>query len=94
LNHLLNEVHGVCISYDTEHKKNKYEADDVVNYLITQSVPYEIHISIRNLFDRRNRNTVSHPSVEEKITWGVTREEYIEYRQAVGKCLEIILSNT
>lgn len=92
LNHLLNEIHAIALLRDQQNKKtNEYEADDVVNYLIYKGVPHEICIDIRNLFDRRNRNTVSHPGSEQRTTWGVTKEEYFKYLEAVGKCLEIIL---
>ncbi|RUT06774.1 hypothetical protein DSM106972_030310 [Dulcicalothrix desertica PCC 7102] len=92
LNHLLNEIHAVCMCFDTIKQKTKYEADDVVDFLTSKAIPHEICISIRNLFDRRNRNTVSHPSISDKIAWGVTKEEYVEYREVVGKCLKLILS--
>jgi AbiA family abortive infection protein len=92
LNHLLNEIHAIALLRDQQNKKtNEYEADDAVNYLIYKGVPHEICIDIRNLFDRRNRNTVSHPGSEQRTTWGVTKEEYFKYLEAVGKCLEIIL---
>jgi AbiA family abortive infection protein len=91
LNHLLNEIHAICIYLDTPNNKNKYEADDVVNYLKTRFVPHDICVGIRNLFDRRNRNTISHPSSDNKVAWGVKKEEYFEYREAVGRCLKLIL---
>jgi Arc/MetJ-type ribon-helix-helix transcriptional regulator len=55
------------------------------------AVPHEIRIKIRNLFDRRNRNTISHPSSDYKIAWEVTKSEYMEYREVVGKCLKLII---
>jgi AbiA family abortive infection protein len=92
LNHLLNEIHAIALLRDQQNKKtNEYEADDAVKYLIYKGVSHEICIDIRNLFDRRNRNTVSHPGSEQRTTWGVTKEEYFKYLESVGKCLEIIL---
>lgn len=91
LNHLLNEIHAICLEFDSN-KKRKYEADDVVNYLRAKCIPHEIIINIRNLFDRRNRNRVSHPGSGQSIAWGVTKEEYIKYQYAVGKCLDLILN--
>lgn len=90
LNHLLNEVHAICLLFDSN-KKNKYEADDAIKYLASKWVPHETCIDIRNLFDRRNRNTVSHPGSRENIAWGVTKDEYLKYFDAVNKCLKIIL---
>ncbi|MDJ0732679.1 MAG: AbiA family abortive infection protein [Nostocaceae cyanobacterium] len=95
LNHLLNEIHGICMLIDnnSQNTNKKYEADDVVKYLASKCLPHEICIDIRNLFDRRNHNTVSHPGSEQKIAWAVTKKEYLQYRDAVGKCLEIILNS-
>ncbi len=90
LNHLLNEIHAICMLLEQNQKK-KYEADDAVKYLSSKCVPHEICLDIRNLFDRRNRNTVSHPGSVQNIAWGVPKNEYIKYRNAVGKCLKIIL---
>lgn len=92
LNHLLNEIHAICWQFDLN-KKHKYEAEDAVRYLQTKCVPHEIRIDIRNLFDRRNRNTVSHPGSGQNIAWGVTKEEYFKYSDAIGKCLSFILNN-
>ncbi|WP_373530379.1 AbiA family abortive infection protein [Nostoc sp.] len=93
LNHLLNEVHAICLLFDPidPTKKNKYEVDDAVKYLASKWVPHGTCIDICNLFDRRNRNTVSHPGSRENIAWGVTKDEYFKYFDAVNKCLEIIL---
>ena len=90
----MNEIHAICMLFDKETQKNKYEADDVVNYLTKKCVNHEIIIKVRNLFDRRNRNTISHPSSEYKIAWEVTKFEYMEYREVVGKCLKHIISTS
>jgi AbiA family abortive infection protein len=90
LNHLVNEIHAVCINQSPVKKKN-YDVNDVVNFLYSKGVPNEKCIKIRNLFDRRNFNSVSHPGSDERITWAVTREEYLEYYDNVGQCLEYIL---
>lgn len=91
LNHLLNEIHAICMLLDVNEKNKEYEADDAVRYLASQCISHENCIDIRNLFDRRNRNTVSHPGTDQKIAWGVTKNEYVKYRDAVGECLKIIL---
>lgn len=93
LNHLLNEIHGICMLSDKNNtNKNKdYNAEHAVKYLAFTGVPHDICIDTRNLFDRRNRNTVSHPGSEQNIAWGVTKDEYIKYRNAVGQCLKIVL---
>lgn len=91
LNHLLNEIHAICYKLDNSSNHKNYDANKVIKFLYSKQVSHEICISIRNLFDRRNRNQVSHPSSEGNISWGVTADEYNEYRSQVGKCLASLL---
>lgn len=90
LNHLLNEIHAVCIKQEWANKK-EYDVNDVVKFLHSKNVPHEICIKVRNLFDCRNSNRVSHPGSEDSCAWEVTREEYIDYCENVGKCLDFLL---
>ena len=86
LNHLLNEIHAICGILDEEAKgKKKYEANQVAAFLRKQRVPHRTHAQIRNLFDRRNKSTVSHA---DPIAWAVTKDEYMNYRSNVGDCLK------
>lgn len=100
LSHLLNEIHAVCKKKDPsvcEKKENsnkrskEYDVNDVTKFLHSNNVPHEICTKIRNLFDRRNSNSVSHPGSDDSIAWGVTREEYSDYYENVGKCLDFLL---
>lgn len=92
LNHLLNEIHALCLLKDNNRKSPKdYDVNDVVDFLIYLGVDTDICIAIRNLFDRRNINQVSHPGSSKSVTWGVSRDEYLRYYSYVGQCLEIIL---
>ena len=86
LNHLLNEIHAICYVLDKEVEGGKkYEADEVAMFLGDQNVPHETHAHIRNLFDRRNKNPISHA---DPIAWAVTKDEYMNYRSHVGDCLK------
>ena len=86
LNHLLNEIHAICYVLDKEAEGGKkYEADEVAMFLGNQNVPHETHAHIRNLFDRRNKNPISHA---DPIAWAVTKDEYMNYRSHVGDCLK------
>lgn len=89
LNHLVNEIHAVCIKQDT--KKKDYDVNDVVKFLQSKGIQHETCIKVRNLFDRRNSNSVSHPGSDVRLAWEVTREEYLEYYEHVGQCLESLL---
>lgn len=90
LNHLLNEIHAICIKKEEANKKN-YDVNDVIKFLHLSNVPHEICIKIRNLFDRRNSNRISHPGSDDSLAWEVTRDEYWDYYENVGKCLDFLL---
>jgi hypothetical protein len=99
LNHLVNEIQGLCYHIDvqpqsvnTTHqataKHKDYDAKSVEKFLRQHKIPHESAISMRNLFDRRNKNPVSHA---DPIAWPVSQEEYLSYREHVGICLSHIL---
>lgn len=90
LNHLVNEIHAVCIKQEQANKKN-YDVNDVVKFLQSKGIQHEVCIKVRNLFDRRNSNRVSHPGSDESIAWEVTKEEYLDYYEHVGRCLDFLL---
>lgn len=90
LNHLVNEIHAVCIKQEQANKRN-YDVNDVVKFLQSKGIQHEVCIKVRNLFDRRNSNRVSHPGSDESIAWEVTKEEYLDYYEHVGRCLDFLL---
>ena len=92
LNHLLNEIHAVCLVEDTSIKNHKeYDVKDVKLFLSSRGIPNDISIAIRNLFDRRNNNQISHPGFENIVTWSVDEAEYQQYRSYVADCMKSIL---
>lgn len=89
LNHLLNEVHAVCFRLDTRKIDEKhYDAIRAIEFLTNSQVPHETSMKIRNLFDRRNKNPVSHA---DPIAWPVGKDEYFDYHYHAGICLSHIL---
>ena len=89
LNHLLNEIHAICHRLDNRNiQESKYKEPQVIEFLNLMKVPYETSNKIRNLFDRRNKNPVSHA---DPVAWPVSETEYFEYHESVGKCLDCIL---
>ena len=90
LNHLVNELQAVCVKLERANKKD-YDVNSVVKYLKMNGVSHVARIKIRNMFDLRNSNSVSHPSDETNITLGVTEQEYSDYSKYVGQCLAYIL---
>lgn len=89
LNHLLNEVHAICFQLDNRPIDEKdYKANQAVELLISNNVPHDTCIKIRNLFDRRNKNPVSHA---DPIAWPVSEDEYNDYHHHVGICLSYLL---
>lgn len=89
LNHLVNEIHAVCIKQEQANKKN-YDVNHVVKFLQSKGIQHEVCIKVRNLFDRRNSNRVSHPGSDESLAWEVTKEEYLDYYDNVGQCLDFL----
>ncbi|OWY22674.1 AbiA family abortive infection protein [Sphingobacteriales bacterium UPWRP_1] len=89
LNHLLNELHAICRLLDPEAsaKGNRYDANCVVSFLTNAKLPPQNVGKIRNLFDRRNKNPVSHPGGDNLVAWGVSESEYLDYYKAVKACL-------
>ena len=86
LNHLLNEIQAICRVLDEKTKiVDRYAAPAVIEFLRCQKVPHETYAQIRNLFDRRNKNPVSHA---DPIAWAVSKDEYMSYRSHVGDCLK------
>ena len=91
LNHLLNELHAICRLKDNESTVKEYNATKVIKYLVGLKVNSSVKAKIRNLFDRRNKNPISHPGSSEAIAWAVSKPEYNEYKEFVRKCLAYIL---
>lgn len=92
LNHLVNEIQAICLRLDQSNTdKQKYDVNCVVKFLREQGIQHELYIKIKNLFDRRNANRVSHPGSDSSFAWEVTKEEYLDYYEQVGKCLDVIL---
>lgn len=93
LNHLLNEIHRICYINDINYTNSasNYDANDVINFLESARIPNIYRTKIRNLFERRNRNLVSHPSSENYESWAVTEDEYQDYHRSVGECLKRLL---
>lgn len=92
LNHLLNEIHAICRLKDKKTTNpKKYDANKVIEFLISLKINSEVKAKIRNLFDRRNKNPISHPGSDEAIAWAVSKIEYEEYKGFVRQCLAHIL---
>jgi AbiA family abortive infection protein len=89
LNHLLNEIHAICYRLDSRKISEKdYDATKVAEFFAQKRVPHISCIKMRNLFDRRNKNPVSHA---DPIAWPVSRDEYLDYHDHVGVCLKWLL---
>lgn len=94
LNHLVNEIHTIC--YVLKGKKNglkNFNVNNVVDYLRSENIPHKIVIKIKNMFDRRNNNLVSHSVDSDNSVNGVSKDEYFEYKKNVGMCLSHIIRN-
>lgn len=94
LNHLLNELHGICYQIDDNENKDKdYDANQVVQFLQARGVSHNVCIGVRRLFDRRNTNQVSHPGSANFLAWSVSQSEYWQYNQIVSECLGVLVKS-
>ena len=96
LNHLVNELHAICFYYEKE--KNceavdikKYDANDVKSLLEEEGVANRVVIQIKNLFDRRNNNGISHSGTDDIMFSGVLRKEYFKFKGFVKASLNNLL---
>lgn len=92
LSHLLNEIHAICYELDTVPNHKDYKASAVVAFLDKKKVPPLLCSDVRNLFDRRNTNQISHPGSDQNIVWSVSKDEYFGYHEKVGNCLSHLLN--
>lgn len=90
LNHLVNEFQAVCYSLDNKKDQKKYDANSVVSLLEKVNINHEQCIVIRNMFDRRNNNLISHAGEESVRGMAVTEPEYANYKIVVGECLNTL----
>ena len=93
LNHLLNEIHAICYELDNVSNPKAYDVNEVVAFLDKKKVPPLLCSGVRNLFDRRNTNQVSHPGSDKNIVWSVPKDEYYIYHVQVGECLNYLLAS-
>lgn len=92
LNHLLNELHGICYHLDSFTINSKdYDVNQVVKFLQTKGISHKVRIGVRKLFDRRNSNQISHPGTDNFFTWSVSKSEYMKYHKVVNDCLNALL---
>jgi hypothetical protein len=54
-------------------------------------VSNQLKLGVRNLFDRRNKNPVSHPGEDKLAAWAVTQEEYLTHKKLVMDCLQHLI---
>ena len=94
LNHLVNELQAICYVLDDTDStgRGSYNAEAVLKFLETCGVDHNACIVVRNLFDRRNISSIAHPGVAGGIVFGVGKDEYQRFRDAVGVSVRGILS--
>jgi hypothetical protein len=94
LNHLLNEIQSVLFLSDPSAATSEitdYRATRAQGFLRARKVPNFVNIKIKNLFDRRNTTPISHSGNSSKVSWAVEKDEYQEFFDGVGECLNYIL---
>jgi hypothetical protein len=85
-NHLLNTLQEWCFVHkasSNEKSRNKYNCKDVIKWL----EPYADHsdiIFVMTMFDRRNRNTISHPGAEGTEIATIDKLEYKQHLERLN----------
>jgi hypothetical protein len=88
LNHLVNELQSICYLLDINTKQgSSYNAQSVADFIKLHINDHLLLIKIRNMFDRRNNNLISHSGDKEIQGTAVSEAEYFEYNYAVKLCL-------
>jgi hypothetical protein len=78
-NHLLNTLQEWCFCYQQPGtSRNHYDRNRVVEWLESKASHSEI-VFVITMFDRRNRNTISHPGDESTEVTPVDKTEYEEH---------------
>ncbi|MEM7179593.1 MAG: AbiA family abortive infection protein, partial [Spirochaetota bacterium] len=70
----------------------KYNSTEIQKFLYNMCVENDIRIQIKNLFDRRNINPISHPGGVQDYYKPISKAEYNDYKEKVGNCIKIIIS--
>ena len=94
LNHLVNELQAICRFVDVSYTggSSSYNAEAIEKFLEACDVDHGTRITVRNLFDKRNINPISHPSFHEGPILGIGKEEYERFRDAVAVTVKEVLS--
>ena len=86
-NHLLNAFQEWCYCQEGRNiSRNTYNRNDVINWLTPIADNNELTFIII-LFDRRNRNTISHPGDENIEVSPVSKAEYEDHLERLNLCL-------
>ena len=94
LNHLVNELQAICRFWDVSYTgdSSSYNAEAIQKFLEACDVDHGTRITVRNLFDRRNINPISHPSFHGGLILGIGKQEYERFRDAVAATVKEVLS--
>ena len=90
-NHLLNCLHVYCMVNDLKNSvsREKYSRNNVINFIRNKLTPADLHF-VTAFFDRRNKNTISHPGDPKMENWVVSESEYSTYKSKLNNLLKKI----
>jgi hypothetical protein len=88
-NHLLNCFHFYLYAEDPLRgavKLKDYDQNAVIRLMSKRASIEDIQFAM-SVFDRRNKNTISHPGEQGQENWAVDQEEYSFYKAGVIKLM-------
>jgi hypothetical protein len=86
-NHLLNCFQYYCYTQDMNPRKpalKNYDRQNVIDYLRTKKASsLDDSKFVISFYDRRNKNTISHPGEKELAHWPVAEQEYRHFKSGI-----------
>ncbi len=89
-NHLLNEFQNLVES--AYFNREKQDAKDIRNKLIGEKFKVREILLVSDFFKRRNQNSISHSNDPELGFWGVSKKEYLQYKNKIEPLVQKILN--
>jgi len=93
LNHLVNELQAICFCLDSSFNKSikHYNQDQVNDFLSNIGIQSSQRKLLSVLYKGRHSNSISHAGSINDPVISVSKDDYLKYREQVGKYIKKIL---
>ena len=80
-NNLLNEFHELFKLVYPNKNKSKLDAKEIGEHMTVEKFDMDEILFVKDFFNRRNKNSISHPNDADLGFWGVSKDEYLSYKK-------------